>query len=70
MRKITPYLVNGCLVTCWGCGKPFIVREGRAEAIVGDDNRLYCYRTACEETALFSHVEALRRATAVRRVAA
>jgi len=70
MKKVTPYFANGCPKTCWGCGKPFIVREGRAEAIVGDDNRLYCYRTDCEETALLSHVHALQRTTLIDRVAA
>src|SRR5262245_43312561 len=55
MKRFAPYLANGCPRTCWNCGKPFMVRGGQAEAIVGDDNRLYCYREECEETALLSH---------------
>ena len=45
MRKITPYLANGCPKICAGCGNPFVVRDERAEAILAPDNRLYCYRT-------------------------
>ena len=56
MKKVTPYLAGGFPKTCWGCGKPFVIRGGHAEAIVGDDNRLYCYRNGCEEAALMPHV--------------
>lgn len=56
MHKVTPYFANGCPKTCWGCGQPFIVRHGHAEAIVGADHRLYCHRTGCEEAALISHI--------------
>lgn len=69
MKKITPYLANGSPKTCWGCGQPFVVRHGRAEAIVGAGGRLYCHRNGCEETALFSHVHELRRAGALDRAA-
>jgi hypothetical protein len=69
MRKVTPYLANGCPKTCWSCSKPFIVREGRGEAVVGHDNRLYCDRTDCEETALVPLVHALRHASVTRRAA-
>ena len=62
MRKITPYLANGCPKTCWGCGKPFVVRDGRAEAILAPDDRLYCYGTACAHEAFASHGIALTRA--------
>ena len=64
MKKITPFFANGCPKTCWGCGQPFVVREGRAEAIVGAGGRLYCHRTGCEETALLAHVHELKRAGA------
>ena len=63
MRKVTPYTANGCPKTCWGCGNPFVVREGRAEAIVGPDDRLYCYATGCDETAYASHFAALKMAS-------
>lgn len=69
MKKVVPYLANGCPKTCWGCGKPFVVREGRAEAIVGHDDRLYCYRDNCEQAALIPLVHALQRASAVMRAA-
>jgi hypothetical protein len=62
MQKITPYLVNARPKTCWGCGQPFTVRQGHAEAIVGPDGRLYCHRFACEQTALVAHVCELQRA--------
>ena len=69
MKKLTPYLANGCPKTCWGCGQPFVIREERAEAIVGADSRLYCHRTGCEETALVSHIPALQRAITLARAA-
>jgi hypothetical protein len=69
MKKLTPYLANGRPKTCCGCGQPFVVREDRAEAIVGADKRLYCHRTGCEETALLSHVPAGDRAVALDRAA-
>jgi hypothetical protein len=69
MRKLTPCLANGSPKTCWGCGQPFLIREDRAEAIVGADNRLYCHRTGCEETALVSHIPALRSAVPLARAA-
>jgi hypothetical protein len=28
---------------CWGCGEPFPLRDGRIEAQLGQDGRLYCY---------------------------
>ena len=62
-RKLTPYLTNGCPKTCAGCGNPFVIREGRAEAIVGPDDRLYCYRTKCDEIAFSAPVIALKRAS-------
>jgi len=52
MQSVTPYLASGFPKTCWGCGKPFVVRGGRAEAIVGPGDRLYCYKTGCEDEAV------------------
>ena len=39
---------------CWGCGQRFPVRAGQAEALVGQDGRLYCHdgRPECLERAL------------------
>jgi hypothetical protein len=54
MRKITPYGANGRPKTCWGCGNPFIIRNGHSEAIVGLDGRFYCYGNACGDDALAS----------------
>jgi hypothetical protein len=65
MKNVTSYLANGCPKTCWGCGQPFVVREGRAEAIVSASGRLYCHRNGCEETALLSHVCASQRPNAI-----
>jgi hypothetical protein len=69
MKKVTPYLANGCPKTCWGCGQPFVVRDGRAEAIVGAGGRLYCHRTGCEDTALVSQGYEVKRIRAVARAA-
>jgi hypothetical protein len=69
MKKLTPFLVNGSPKTCWGCGQSFVIRERRAEAIVGADGRLYCHRTGCEETALISHIPQLQRPLAIARAA-
>ena len=62
MRKIIPFLANGSPKTCWGCGKPFVVRDGRAEAILAPDDRLYCYGTGCADEAFASHASTLKRA--------
>jgi hypothetical protein len=62
MQKVTPYLATGFPKTCWGCGKPFVVRGGCAEAIVGPDDRLYCYNTGCEGEA-FAQVFGLKLAS-------
>jgi hypothetical protein len=63
MRKVTPYLANGFPKTCWGCGNPFVVRNGHAEAIVGPDNRLYCYNNGCEGETFIPEAYALKRAS-------
>jgi hypothetical protein len=62
MRKIIPFLANGSSRTCWGCGKPFVVRDGGAEAILAPDDRLYCYATGCADEAFASHASTLKRA--------
>lgn len=41
--KPTPYRVNGSPDTCCGCARPFPMRDGRREAQLGQDGRLYCY---------------------------
>jgi len=62
MRKIIPFLASGCAKTCWGCGKPFVVRDGHAEAILAPDDRLYCYGTGCGDEAFASYASTLKRA--------
>jgi hypothetical protein len=62
MPEVTPYLTTGFPKTCWACGKPFVVRDGRAEAIVGPDDRLYCYRNGCDDEA-FAQVLARKLAS-------
>jgi hypothetical protein len=61
-QKVTPYFATGFPKTCSGCGKPFVVRAGRAEAIVGPDDRLYCYRNGCDDAA-FAQAFALKLAS-------
>ena len=51
MPIISPYFLSGSAKTCAGCGQPFVIRAGQSEAIVGDDGRLYCYATLCEQDA-------------------
>ena len=63
MQKVTPYLSNGFPKNCWGCGKPFVIREGHAEAIVGFDGRLYCYNNGCDDYSLASGTTELKRAS-------
>ena len=69
MQKFTPYLANGRQKTCWGCGQPFVIRHGHAEAIVGHQDRLYCDRTGCQEAALLPHIHALQQASLLNRAA-
>jgi hypothetical protein len=61
MRKVAPYLANGYPKTCWGCGKPFVVRDGHAEAILALDDRLYCYATACADQVFASEALVFKR---------
>jgi len=69
MKKVTPYLSNGSPRTCWNCGKPFGVRAGQAEAIVGHDDRLYCDRPSCEQAALVPLIAALHGEIALKHAA-
>lgn len=69
MQKVAPYLANGRSKTCWSCGQPFVVRHGHAEAVVGDEGRLYCSRIGCEEAALIPLVRALQHASLTARAA-
>lgn len=55
--------MNGCPKFCWGCEKPFPVREGRREAQVGQDGRLYCYDMTRECIVLAVKPVALKRAS-------
>jgi hypothetical protein len=43
MKKVTRYQMSGSPRLCHGCGQPFPIRDGRIEAQVGQDCRLYCY---------------------------
>lgn len=61
--KHSPYLMNGCPKWCAGCGQPFPIREGRVEAQVGQDTKLYCYGTTCEADTLEAMADAKRRAS-------
>jgi hypothetical protein len=54
-------VANGCPKICWGCGNPFVVRDGHAEAILAPDDRLYCFGTACADQTFALHVTALKR---------
>lgn len=60
MRRVRPYLANGRPKMCWGCGKPFVIRDGHAEAILAPDDRLYCYGTVCADQTFALHVTALK----------
>jgi len=52
MLGTTPYLMNECPKSCWACGHPFPIHQGRVEAQIGNDGRLYCYGTTCQDDAL------------------
>jgi hypothetical protein len=61
--KRTPYLMNASPKLCWGCEKPFPVRDGRREAQVGQDGRLYCFNMTRECAVLAVNPAALKRAS-------
>jgi hypothetical protein len=54
MSMITSFSRTRFPKLCWGCGERFPVRAGQAEALVGQDGRLYCHdgRPECLERAL------------------
>jgi hypothetical protein len=62
-RLRSRWITNGGPTTCFGCGSPFPHREGRIEAHVGKDGKLYCYDTICEHDALQAAAESRRRAS-------
>ena len=62
-RKGTPFLKNASPTRCWGCEKPFPVRDGRREAQVGQDGRLYCFNMTPECAVLAVTPAPLRRAS-------
>jgi hypothetical protein len=51
-RPTTPFELSGRPKLCWGCGQSFPVRQGRMEAQVGSDGRLYCFDMTPECTIL------------------
>jgi hypothetical protein len=61
MRKLTPFQTNGTQKLCFGCGGPFPIRHGHAQALVGQDGQLYCY-AATPQCAELAVKPALRRA--------
>jgi hypothetical protein len=61
--KRTPYSMNAPSAVCCGCEKPFPVRDGRREAQVGQDGRLYCYDMTRECAVLAVNPDALKCAS-------
>jgi hypothetical protein len=47
---VTPFSLNGSPEICRGCAQPFPLRDGRREAQVGQDGRLYCFNRTLECT--------------------
>ena len=52
MPKSTPFSLNGSPDVCCGCARPFPLRDGHREALVGQDGRLYCYNRTLECSAM------------------
>jgi hypothetical protein len=50
VTKATPFSLSGSPDVCCGCAKPFPLRDGHREALVGQDGRLYCYDRTLECT--------------------
>jgi hypothetical protein len=48
--KSTRYHQSGAPKVCCGCARPFPIRDGRREAQLGQDGRLYCYNRTLECT--------------------
>jgi hypothetical protein len=63
LAKITTYLRNGAPRSCWGCDRPFPLRDGRSEAQVGVDGRLYCHTNTQPCAVLAANSPALKRAS-------
>ena len=61
MTIVSAHLFSGCPKTCRGCGNPFVIRNGRSQAIVGLDGQLYCYGTACGDDELASKLVPFQR---------
>jgi hypothetical protein len=51
VKFLSRWVRNGRPTSCFGCAQPFPHREGRVEAQVGADGKLYCYGTACDADA-------------------
>jgi hypothetical protein len=62
MKKRTAFQTNGSPRLCCGCGEPFPIRHGHAEALVGADGQLYCYAATPECAVLAVQPVALKRA--------
>lgn len=62
MKKHSPFHANGSARLCCGCGQPFPIRHGHAEAQVGLDGELYCYAATPECAVLAVQPVTLRRA--------
>ena len=45
-----PARYSGSPEVCCGCARPFPLRDGRREAQLGQDGRLYCYDRSLECT--------------------
>jgi hypothetical protein len=43
VAKSTRFSLSGSPNVCCGCARPFPMRDGHREALVGQDGRLYCY---------------------------
>ena len=63
IQKVTPFVANGRPKICWGCGKPFVIRNGHAEAVLGLDDRLYCFDNGCDGDAFVPQYNTLKRAS-------
>ena len=50
--KPTRYKMSGSPQVCSGCARAFPLREGRREAQLGQDGRLYCYDRSLQCTLL------------------
>jgi hypothetical protein len=48
------WVTNGCPTACAFCHNPFPLNEAgkRQEAHIGNDGKLYCFGTTCEDDAL------------------